>query len=92
MATLAAADEAEFGFARDRIEVSDSVQSKQVNALEQAGYVKVRKGLVGKRPRTWLSLTAQGREVFAGHVAALRAIVGDGASSAASQPSRSVGS
>jgi DNA-binding MarR family transcriptional regulator len=85
MATLAAADEAEFSFARDRIEISDSLLSKQVSALEQAGYVKVRKGYVGKRPRTWLSLSPRGRKVFAGHVAALRAILGDGASSVAEQ-------
>jgi Winged helix DNA-binding domain len=35
---------------------------------------KVRKGYVGKRPRTWLSLTAAGRTAFDRHLAALRAI------------------
>ncbi len=44
--------------------------------LEEAGYVQVRKGHVGKRPRTWLSLTAEGRVAFDEHVAALQAIVG----------------
>jgi hypothetical protein len=29
---------------------------------------------IGKRPRTWLSLTEQGRKAFAAHAAALRAI------------------
>lgn len=50
--------------------------SKQVATLEQAGYVKVRKGYVGKRPRTWLSLTRSGREAFTRHVSALREIAG----------------
>ncbi|TMD31270.1 MAG: transcriptional regulator [Chloroflexi bacterium] len=74
VALLAAADRVEFSFARDHVEVSDSVLSKQMSALEQAGYIKVRKGFVGKRPRTWLSLTGEGRRVFARHLAALREI------------------
>ncbi len=78
MATLAAADSAEFSFVRDTVEMSDSVLSKQVAALEQAGYVAVRKGYVGKRPRTWLSITPAGRVAFEAHVAALVAIAGGG--------------
>lgn len=74
MATLAAADKAEFGFVRDLVEVSDSVLSKQVSTLEAAGYVKVKKGYVGKRPRTWLSLSGKGRAAFDEHVDALRTI------------------
>jgi hypothetical protein len=54
VACLAAAERAEFGFVRDTVEVSDSVLSKQVTVLAEAGYVQVRKGYVGKRPRTWL--------------------------------------
>ncbi|MEU1674847.1 transcriptional regulator [Streptomyces roseifaciens] len=75
-ATLAAADKAEFAFVRDTVEVSDSVLSKQVATLEKAGYVKVTKGYVGKRPRTWLALTEEGRTAFTAHCAALRAIAG----------------
>ena len=60
-ALLAAADEAEFAFVRDSVEISDSALSKQASALEAAGYVAVRKGFVGRFPRTWLSLTPQGR-------------------------------
>jgi DNA-binding MarR family transcriptional regulator len=74
MAMLAAADRAEFSFVRDQVEVSDSVLSKQVSALEQANYVKVHKGFVGKRARTWLSLTREGRRIFERHLAALRSI------------------
>ncbi|GAA2739520.1 transcriptional regulator [Pedococcus aerophilus] len=76
VATLAGVDEAEFGLVRDEVEVSDSVLSKAVSALEAAGYVKVRKGYVGKRPRTWLSLTKGGRTAYEQHLAALREIAG----------------
>jgi DNA-binding MarR family transcriptional regulator len=74
VALLAAARRAEFGFVRDEIELSDSVLSKQVSALEEAGYVKVDKGFIGKRARTWLSLTREGRARFDRHLAALRRI------------------
>jgi DNA-binding MarR family transcriptional regulator len=74
VAMLAAAERAEFAFVRDNVEVSDSVLSKQMSALEQAGYVKVSKGFVGKRPRTWLSLTGSGRRRFTRHLNALREI------------------
>lgn len=74
VAALAKVDEAEFAVIRDTVEVTDSVLSKAVTVLEQADYVKVRKGYVGKRPRTWLSLTAPGRKAYVGHVAALKAI------------------
>lgn len=74
MALLAAATSAEFSFVRDRVEVTDSMLSKQVSSLEQAGYVKVDKSFVGKRPRTWLSLTKPGRRTFDRHLNALREI------------------
>ena len=77
LAALAAAEEAEFSWVRDTVEVSDSVLSKQVTVLEEAGYVQVRKGSVGRRPRTWLRLTPDGRAAFAGHLALLREIAGE---------------
>lgn len=76
VAMLAAAGKIEFSFVRDQLEISDSMLSKQVSALEQAGYVKVDKGFVGKRGRTWLSITRAGRSTFVRHVAALRRIAG----------------
>ena len=74
VALLAAASQADFKFVGDQVEVSDPVLSKQVSALEQAGYVKVEKGFIGKRGRTWLSLTGAGRRTFERHLSALRTI------------------
>ncbi len=76
MAALAKAEELEFRFLRDTLGVSDSVLSRQASTLEDAGYVKIRKGFVGRRPRTWLSLSAVGRKTFDEHVQALREIAG----------------
>jgi DNA-binding MarR family transcriptional regulator len=75
MAVLAGVEEMEFSLARDAAGLSDSVLSKQATALEKAGYLKVRKGSVGRRPRTWLSLTDAGRAAIRSHVAALRELL-----------------
>ena len=91
VATLAAAERAEFGYVRDTVEISDSVLSKQAATLENAGYVKVTKGHVGKRPRTWLSLTAAGHRAFAAHCAALRMIAEEVGSSTVTEEQRSPG-
>jgi len=75
IAALVRVDDVEFQTLRDAIEVSDSALSKQAAVLEAAGYLELRKGYVGKRPRTWLSVTATGRAALNAHLAALRAIV-----------------
>jgi DNA-binding transcriptional ArsR family regulator len=72
---LAATEWADFSFIRDGVGLSDSALSKQLTTLEQAGYVEIRKGFVGKRPRTSVKLSKAGRRAFAQHVAALQAIV-----------------
>ncbi|MGQ7297398.1 winged helix-turn-helix domain-containing protein [Quadrisphaera sp. KR29] len=76
VSALSGVERAEFGEVRDAVEVSDSVLSKQVAVLEAAGYVEVTKGRVGRRPRTWLALTREGREALQSHLAALRALLG----------------
>lgn len=70
-AILSAADEAEFALVRDATGVSESVLSKQVKLLEEAGYVAVRKATLASRQRTWLALTRSGRAAFAAHMRAL---------------------
>ena len=75
-AALATTDEIDFATVRDHLQVSDSVLSRQASGLEEAGLIRIKKGYVGKRPRTWLSLTPDGRAQWEAHLAALRAIAG----------------
>jgi len=76
---LRSLDEAEFAVLRDMLNAADSVVSKHLKALEDAGYVTTRKvkGDTG-RPRTWARLSAKGRRAFDDHVAQLRQMAGDG--------------
>jgi DNA-binding MarR family transcriptional regulator len=66
----------EFALLREETGVSDSVLSKHLKQLEEAGYLKVRKATVASRQRTWLSLTGAGRRAFAAHVQALTQLAG----------------
>lgn len=74
-AMLSTAREVEFGTLREHLGVSDSVLSKQVAHLAEAGYVAQRKALKDSRHRVWLRLTARGRTAYEHHLAALRAIL-----------------
>lgn len=76
VAALNATDSMDFASLRDQLQVSDSVLSRQASALEELGIVQIKKGYVGKRPRTWLSLSPLGRAQWQGHLAALRTIAG----------------
>lgn len=75
VATLAAADWAEFAFLKERLALSDSALSKQLAALEEAGYVTTERRLTGTRHKVRAKLTSTGRNAFEGHVAALQSIV-----------------
>ncbi len=86
MAVLAAVEEMEFGVVRDSAGITDSVLSKQATALEKAGYLQVRKGSIGRRPRTWLSLTDGGRTAIRSHIAALRDLLDGTDSSPTTSP------
>ena len=72
---LAAVDTIDFATVREALDVSESVLSKHVKTLEEAGYVKVRKATSDGRQRTWLSLSSGGRKALKSHLAALKAMM-----------------
>lgn len=73
--TLSAVSEAEFTTLRAALEVSDSVLSKHISALADAGYVRSRKAVRAGRRTTWIALTSAGRQALREHVAALRELI-----------------
>ncbi|TCK21146.1 winged helix-turn-helix domain-containing protein [Pseudonocardia endophytica] len=79
-ALLQGAEWVDFATARDMLDVSDSAISKHSRTLEDAGYLDVRKGSIGRRPRTWFRLSPRGRVALTGHLAWLTSLsraVGD---------------
>jgi DNA-binding MarR family transcriptional regulator len=78
MASLVALDqgnEVEFTYLRDLLEVTDGNLGAHLRKLEEASYIAVNKTFVERKPRTYISATAEGRRVFQEHVAALESIL-----------------
>ena len=68
----------EFTHLKSVLEATDGNLGAHIATLEKAGYVRVEKDFVGKKPRTRIGLTKVGRKAFNAHVAYLRSIL-DGA-------------
>lgn len=77
MTILHAVESVEFAFLQDRLGLSASDLSKQMSALADAGYAKIKKTGRGPGSTTWFNLTRAGRSAYASHVAALRALLNE---------------
>ena len=75
LSMLSTVSQAEFATLRGALDVSDSVLSKHLTALGDAGYVRSRKGVHAGRRTTWVELTTDGRRALLAHVAALRRLI-----------------
>lgn len=75
LTVLSEADRADFAFLRDTLALTDGNLSSNLQVLEEAGYVKIEKTFEGRRPRTWVRSTSEGRKALEAEVAVLEAIV-----------------
>jgi DNA-binding MarR family transcriptional regulator len=57
------------------VEATDGNLGAHLSTLEQAGYIKIDKDFVGKKPRTRVAMTRDGRKALVQHVAYLRDIL-----------------
>jgi DNA-binding MarR family transcriptional regulator len=64
VAYLSAVDSALFSELRDKVGATDGNLSAHLRKLEDAGYVRVDKSFVNRKPQTRLSLTADGRKAW----------------------------
>jgi DNA-binding MarR family transcriptional regulator len=75
LSALPEGDMLEFGRLKAILDTTDGNVGTHLGALEKAGYIEVAKDFVGKRPRTRVALTAEGRRAFRRHVAYLKALL-----------------
>jgi DNA-binding MarR family transcriptional regulator len=75
LVTLDAGNEVDFTYLRGLLEVTDGNLGAHLRKLEEAGYIAVNKTFVERKPRTFVSVTTEGRKVFQEHVAALESIL-----------------
>jgi len=76
MAYLANAEVADFNELKTLLEVTQGNLSIQLRKLEEAGYVGIEKGFLGRKPRTQIRITAAGRKAFAAYLDALAQLIG----------------
>jgi DNA-binding MarR family transcriptional regulator len=71
----AEADSADFGYLRQALDLTAGNLSRHLTVLEDAGLVQVSKGYEGRRPRTWVKITTDGRTALTAEIAALTELV-----------------
>ena len=76
MAYLANAEVADFNELKAVLEVTQGNLSVQLRKLEEAGYVTIEKGFLGRKPRTQVRITPAGRKAFAAYLEALGKLIG----------------
>ncbi|MFV2144852.1 MULTISPECIES: transcriptional regulator [Isoptericola] len=77
MAVLANTEYATFRFLKEQLGLTDSDLSKQMSALEAAGYVKSTKRGRGPGSSTNYAMTRRGSRAYRAHRAALYAMLDD---------------
>ena len=65
----------EFGFLRTTLTLTAGNLGQHLSVLEKAGLVEIEKGYEGKRPRTWVVLTAAGEAALHAEVAHLKQLI-----------------
>ena len=76
MAYLANAEVADFNELKAVLEVTQGNLSVQLRKLEDAGYVAIEKGFLGRKPRTRVRITPIGRKAFGAYLEALNKVIG----------------
>lgn len=72
MSILMSVEEADFVYLKEKTESTAGNLSVQLDKLSTAGYIKVEKGMSGRRPRTVCWITSEGRRAFEEYAEALR--------------------
>ncbi|MBA4026101.1 MAG: hypothetical protein C0482_27465 [Gordonia sp.] len=75
MAILANSSSTSFKFLKDHLKLADSDLSKQMSALESAGYITASKEGLGRGSSTTFRMTSAGRRAYESHRNALRALL-----------------
>ena len=77
MAYLSGVESATFAELKARTGATDGNLSVHLRKLEEAGYVKVDKRFVGRRPQTRASLTPAGRKAWLAYLDHMKSLFGD---------------
>ena len=75
MSVLAAVDEADFIFLREKVGATDGNLSVHLKKLEDGNYIGAKKSFVERKPITHYKLTSAGRKAFEAYIDKLESLV-----------------
>lgn len=65
----------DFSTLKLRLDVPDGSLNLHLRKLEEAGYIRSHKAIVGLRPKTTCSMTAAGRKALVGYLQSMRTLL-----------------
>jgi len=75
ISALVGGDKMEFTYLRDSLGLTDGNLSVQINNLEEAGYIRVEKMFLDRKPKTFCRITAKGQKALKNLVKQLESLV-----------------
>jgi DNA-binding MarR family transcriptional regulator len=69
-------EQVDFVYLRRILNLTDGNLGAHLTKLENAGYIKIEKTFIARKPRTFISATGKGRDAFNEYTAALKQIMG----------------
>ncbi len=68
-------NEISFNDLKQMLELTDGNLASHLNTLEQAEFIKVHKGFIGRKTSTTYSITVLGKQAFKAHLDALEKMI-----------------
>ena len=75
MSILMVNEEINFNDLKQMLEVTDGNLATHLVNLEENGFIKVKKGFIGKKTNTTYSITKSGEKAFNEHISALESMI-----------------
>lgn len=75
MSVLVVNNEIGFNDLKQMLELTDGNLASHLNTLEQADFIKVHKGFIGRKTSTTYSITELGKQAFKAHLDALEKMI-----------------
>ncbi|HEY3502060.1 MAG TPA: transcriptional regulator [Actinocatenispora sp.] len=75
LTVLDEADRADFPYLKRTLALTDGNLGRHLDVLAQQGLVHITKGYEGRRPRTWVAITPEGRQALAAEMNVLAALL-----------------
>jgi DNA-binding MarR family transcriptional regulator len=75
MSAVLVNEEVSFNDLKELIQVTDGNLASHLKTLEDAAYIKVKKGFVGRKTNTTYCVTKSGDKAFKSHLAALEQMI-----------------